>query len=182
MKAKELIEKLNKCDKEKEVVIRFAVVDDDEIGYVLLPKTVDEYYDQIALYSDYPHNKEGCDFMGQVDLATAYRNECPNMTADEMFEEVGYKKHEHNTQKPKEGEWVTQDEPYIQYIDEKITDGTYYSMFIMFMTRNKLVQIGGYERGTTPYGKRYERVRNPILNTKEVQAINQKCKELGWLE
>ena len=56
------------------------------------------------------------------------------MTADEIFKEVGYKKHEHNTQKPKEGEWVTQDEPYIQYLDEKIIDGTYYSMFIMFMT------------------------------------------------
>lgn len=35
MKVKELIEKLNKFDKEKEVLIRFAVSNKDEIGGVL---------------------------------------------------------------------------------------------------------------------------------------------------
>lgn len=31
------------------------------------------------------------------------------------------------------------------------------------------------------YGKDYFRIRNPILETDEVNAINEKCKELGWL-
>lgn len=53
-------------------------------------------------------------------------------------------------------------------------------MFIMFMMNCQRVQIGGYEKGTTPYGKHYERMRNPILNTKEVQAISLKVGELGW--
>jgi len=102
--------------------------------------------------------------------------------ADKIFEEIGYKKHEHNIFKepPKEHEWITQDEPYIEYSDEKIINGTYYSMFIMFMMNAKLVQIGGYEKGTTPYGKKYERMRNPILNMQEIKAINLKVGELGW--
>lgn len=102
--------------------------------------------------------------------------------ADKIFEEIGYKKHEHNIFKepPKEHEWITQDEPYIEYSDEKVINGTYYSMFIMFMMNAKLVQIGGYEKGTTPYGKKYERMRNPILNMQEIKAINLKVGELGW--
>ena len=44
----------------------------------------------------------------------------------------------------------------------------------------KLVQIGGYEKGTTPYVKKYERMRNPILNIQEIKAINLKVGELGW--
>lgn len=102
--------------------------------------------------------------------------------ADKIFEEIGYKKHEHNIFKepPKEHEWITQDEPYIKYSDEKVINGTYYSMFIMFMMNAKLVQIGGYEKGTTPYGKKYERMRNPILNMQEIKAINLKVGELGW--
>lgn len=102
--------------------------------------------------------------------------------ADKIFEEIGYKKHEHNIFKepPKEHEWITQDEPYIEYSDEKVINGTYYSMFIMFMMNAKLVQIGGYEKGTTPYGKKYDRMRNPILNVQEIKAINLKVGELGW--
>lgn len=104
--------------------------------------------------------------------------------ADKIFEEIGYKKHEHNIfkegEEPKANEWITQDEPYIKYLDEKVVNGTYYSMFIMFMMNAKRIQIGGYEKGTTLYGKHYERIRNPILNTKEVQAISLKVGELGW--
>jgi hypothetical protein len=102
--------------------------------------------------------------------------------ADKIFEELGYKKYEHNIFKepPKENEWITQDEPYIEYLDKKVIDGTYYSMFIMFMMNGKVIQIGAYEKGTTLYGKHYERVRNPILNMKEIQAISMKVGELGW--
>lgn len=68
--------------------------------------------------------------------------------ADKIFEEIGYKKHEHNIFKepPKEHEWITQDEPYIEYLDGKTINGTFYSMFIMFMMNTKKIQIGGYEK------------------------------------
>lgn len=108
----------------------------------------------------------------------------PMSEADKIFEKVGYKKFEHNIfkegEEPKANEWITQDEPYIEYRDEKVINGTYYSMFIMFMMNCQRVQIGGYEKGTTPYGKHYERVRNPILNTDEIKAISLKVGELGW--
>lgn len=100
--------------------------------------------------------------------------------ADEMFEKLGYKKLEHNIN-IKPGDFIPQDEPYIMYEDEKEINGTYYTMFIIFHITSKLVEIGGSERGKTPYGKDYFRIRNPILETDEVNAINEKCKELGWL-
>lgn len=75
MKVKELIEKLNKFDKEKEVVIRFAVSNKDDLGYVLNPKILDEYGTSVAIYSNYEHTPEDCYFMGQIDLKTAYEHE-----------------------------------------------------------------------------------------------------------
>lgn len=75
MKVKELIEKLNKFDKEKEVLIRFAVSNKDRIGYVLNPKILDEYGTSVAIYGIYEHTAEDCDFMGQVDLKKAYEHE-----------------------------------------------------------------------------------------------------------
>lgn len=75
MKVKELIERLNKFDKEKEVLIRFAVSNKDEIGYVLNPKILDEYGTSVAIYGIYEHTAEDCDFMGQVDLIKAYEHE-----------------------------------------------------------------------------------------------------------
>ena len=75
MKVKELIEKLNKFDKEKEVLIRFSVSNKDEIGYVLNPKILDEYGTSVAIYGIYEHTAEDCDFMGQVDLKKAYEHE-----------------------------------------------------------------------------------------------------------
>ena len=75
MKVKELIEKLNKFDKEKEVLIRFAVSNKDSIGYVLNPKTLGEYETSVTIYGIYEHTAEDCDFMGQVDLKKAYEHE-----------------------------------------------------------------------------------------------------------
>lgn len=75
MKVKELIEKLNEFDKEKEVLIRFAVSNKDEVGYVLNPKILDEYGTSVAIYGIYEHTAEDCDFMGQVDLKKAYEHE-----------------------------------------------------------------------------------------------------------
>ena len=99
--------------------------------------------------------------------------------ADKMFEELGYKKIENHQEKepPKENEWTTQDNPYIEYLGEIDKNEVHYSMFIEFMTDCQKIQLGGCETG-----KNYQVFRNPILNLEELQAINQKCKELGWLE
>lgn len=76
MKVKELIEKLKEFDDEVDVVIRFAVSNQDDIGYVLTPKIIDEYITSstAAIYANYEHTAEDCAFMGQVDLKQAYEN------------------------------------------------------------------------------------------------------------
>ena len=74
MKVKELIEKLQKCDSERKVEIRFALDKDDEIGYILEPILVTEFYeDEVGIYAKYTATKEDCDFIGQVDLKEAYK-------------------------------------------------------------------------------------------------------------
>lgn len=74
MKVKELIEKLQKCDLERKVEIRFALDKDDEIGYILEPILVTEIYeDEVGIYAEYTATKEDCDFIGQVDLKEAYK-------------------------------------------------------------------------------------------------------------
>lgn len=73
MKVKDLIEKLNNFDKEKEVVIRFGLSKDDDIGYVLETITTGEYGEDFAIYAEYTATKEDCDFIGQVDLKEAYQ-------------------------------------------------------------------------------------------------------------
>ena len=75
MKVKELIEKLKEFDGETDVVIRFAVSSQDDIGYVLTQKIIDEYLTSVAIYANYEHTAEDCAFMGQVDLKQAYENE-----------------------------------------------------------------------------------------------------------
>lgn len=73
MKVKELIEQLQKFDKEKNVIIRFALDNEDEIGYILKPFHIGQYIEQdVAIYSAYEITKEDCDFVGQVDLKEAY--------------------------------------------------------------------------------------------------------------
>lgn len=74
MLVKELIEKLMKLDPNREVEIRFALDEDDEIGYILEPMLVTEIYkDEVGIYARYTATKEDCDFIGQVDLKEAYK-------------------------------------------------------------------------------------------------------------
>ena len=73
MKVKELIEKLQKCDGEKEVVIRFGLDDRDDIGYILETFRTGEYGQSISIYAEYTTTKEDCDFVGQIDLKEAYK-------------------------------------------------------------------------------------------------------------
>mgnify|MGYP007027246292 FL=1 len=74
MKVKDLIEHLQKYDMEQEVIIRFALDNEDEIGYVLVPFETGLYFkDECAIYAEYTATKEDCDFIGQVDLREAYQ-------------------------------------------------------------------------------------------------------------
>ena len=73
MKVKKLIQELQKCDSEKEVVIRFGLDIEDEIGYVLETALIGEYGGNIAIYAEYTSTPEDCAFMGQVDLKEAYK-------------------------------------------------------------------------------------------------------------
>lgn len=75
MKVKELIEKLNKFDKEMEVEIRFALSEEDDVGYVLETFATGKYGENVAIYAEYTATAEDCAFMGQVDLKKAYENE-----------------------------------------------------------------------------------------------------------
>lgn len=73
MKVKELIEKLQKCDSEKEVFIKFGLDKNDEIGYWLEIAFVEDVLDDCIIYAEYTATKEDCDFVGQVDLKEAYK-------------------------------------------------------------------------------------------------------------
>lgn len=73
MKVKELMEKLQKCDEEKEVIIRFGLDDRDDVGYILETFATGEYGKAISIYAEYTATKEDCDFVGQIDLKEAYK-------------------------------------------------------------------------------------------------------------
>lgn len=74
MKVKELIEKLSKMEQDREVIIRFTLDKEDDIGYVLEIAFVGQIYeDKVAIYAEYTATKEDCEFIGQVDLKEAYK-------------------------------------------------------------------------------------------------------------
>lgn len=74
MKVKELINLLQKYDLEQDVIIRFGLDNDDDVGYVLEPFDTGLYFkDECAIYAEYTATKEDCDFIGQVDLKEAYK-------------------------------------------------------------------------------------------------------------
>ena len=83
--------------------------------------------------------------------------------ADEMFKELGYEKDLHiNKQEQVWGEYWTQNKHCAKisfdYIDKEICVSTNYRLDI-----------------TNEYEPLY-------FNMQELQAINEKCKELGWLD
>ena len=73
MKVKELIKKLQKCNQDKDVWIRFGLDEKDEIGYPLEIAFVEDILDDCIIYGEYTVTKEDCDFIGQVDLKEAYK-------------------------------------------------------------------------------------------------------------
>lgn len=102
--------------------------------------------------------------------------------ADEMFEKLNYKKFDNHPEEEKlePNKWVTQDCRVIEYKQEGTIKGIFYTLFIRFHIEGKVIEIGASERreGYREMG----RYRNPILNIKELKAINKKVKELGWNE
>ena len=93
------------------------------------------------------------------------------MTADEMFKSMGYKQIKHNVEPIGNNEWVTQDEPYISYTQE---DGTAIEE-IKFSFYGENVWFKGYR-------KDWGRLVPCPITMKELQAINKKCEELGWIK
>lgn len=75
MKIKDLIKLLEKEEQDKEVVIRFCLSENDEVGYALSTVATGHYGDKIAIYADYTATKEDCEYVGQFDLATLWENE-----------------------------------------------------------------------------------------------------------
>ena len=71
MKVKELIEKLSKFDGEKEVIVRFGLGENDEMGYGLEIVHVYGRIDDVCIAGEYTLTKEDCDFVGQIDLIEA---------------------------------------------------------------------------------------------------------------
>lgn len=80
MTVKDLKIFLEKYDDSKEIVIRFALSNKDDIGYVLIPNVVGEYYENVAIYGDYIHTKEDCEFIGQIDIKELWEKEMNNST------------------------------------------------------------------------------------------------------
>lgn len=78
------------------------------------------------------------------------------MNADEMFEELGYKK--------------KQKGQYLEYV--KVDNSVREEYVISFMMKTIMATL---------YSNGY--LKKPLaLEIKELQAINKKCKELGWLD
>ena len=98
--------------------------------------------------------------------------------ADEMFKKLGYEKFDNHP--PEEeiepNKWTTQDCRVIEYIQKATINGSFYTLFIRFHIQGKRVEVGASER-REGY-REMSRYRNPIFNAEELQAINEKVKEL----
>lgn len=81
-------------------------------------------------------------------------------TADKMFEELGYKK-----------QWV-EDEEDMEHYQKEYFDKDFID--ITFDKEHSLLNIR--TENVTNY-----RTITSIINMQELQAINKKCKELGWI-
>ncbi len=74
MKVKELIEKLSKMEQDREVIIRFGLDKEDDIGYILETAFIEQIYEnEVAIYAEYTATKEDCEIIGQIDLKEAYK-------------------------------------------------------------------------------------------------------------
>lgn len=91
MLIKELIEKLSQYNPETEVIIRFGLGIEDDLGYWLKPVHIYDRLDDVAICGEYNISKEECDFVGQIDLIEArnyYLNE--GKEKDKIIEAMAY--------------------------------------------------------------------------------------------
>lgn len=105
-----------------------------------------------------------------------------NMCADEMFDELGYEKYDNHPEeeKPEVNKWTTQDCRVIEYKQSETIRGELYTLYIRFHVVGERIEIGADKR---PQEIRTMSLKvNPILNIKELQAINKKVEELGWMK
>ena len=87
-----------------------------------------------------------------------------------MFEELGYKRYEnHPKQEMQPHTFTTQDNPYIEYINENESA----IEIIRFDLWDKNIWFNGYR-------KDLKHVVPCPVNMKELQAINKQIEELGW--
>ena len=103
-------------------------------------------------------------------------------TADELFEELGYEKYDNHPEEDKKAEvnkWTTQDCRVIEYEQSGIIKEELYTLFIRFHIVGKRIEIGANKKPKDI--KTMSLKLNPILDSKELQAINKKCQELGWI-
>ena len=69
-----LINKLKKYDKNAEVVIRFAIDEKDETGYILTPFDTGKYFDSVGIYCEDENTEEDYNFIGQMSLELLNNN------------------------------------------------------------------------------------------------------------
>lgn len=104
-------------------------------------------------------------------------------TADEMFKELGYEKYDNHPEEdenPEVNKWTTQDCRVIEYKQSETIRGELYTLYIRFHIVGERIEIGAYKK---PKEIRTMSLKlNPILNSKELQAINKKVEELGWMK
>lgn len=105
------------------------------------------------------------------------------MSADEMFKELGYEKfdnHPEDDEKTETNKWTTQDCRIIEYKQSETIRGELYTLYIRFHVVGERIEIGADKR---PREIRTMSLKlNPILNPNELQAINKKVEELGWMK
>ena len=92
MTVKELIDKLQKYDKNAEVVIRFAIDEKDETGYILIPFDTGKYFDTVGIYCEDENTEQDYDFIGQMSLKLLHNNTKRINDASEFVEYMCYDK------------------------------------------------------------------------------------------
>lgn len=96
--------------------------------------------------------------------------------ADEMFEELGYKKYDNHPEHdlpPEPNMWSTQDCRQLYYEQTGVIEDERSGRERIYfdLIRKNVVCSASIDNRLTVVP----------LNTKELQAINEKCKELGWI-
>lgn len=97
------------------------------------------------------------------------------MTAQEMFEQLGYKKHDHNFFDVPKQTAFPQDEPYLEYVDRSENEGMKAEEHIVFKKCPKVVWV----EALLEIGGKMHRTPAP-LGYAEVCAIKKQMEELEW--